>query len=108
MQGHAKHGRGADIGAVVSGAVLVVGIAVTVADVPMAWLVWPLGHGVVLPLAVAYGAREGGPGTGGRSGIERQSNDHLTQVKEAYVAGEIDEAEFERRVEVALEDDAAA
>lgn len=92
----------------VSGAVLVVGLAVTVADIPMAWPVWPLGCGVVLPLAVAYAAREGGPGTGGRSGIERRSNGHLTQVKETYVAGEMDEAEFERRVEVALEDDAAA
>jgi hypothetical protein len=54
MHGHATPGRGAGTGAVVSGAVLVVGFAVTVADVPMAWLVWPLGYGVVLPLAVAY------------------------------------------------------
>jgi uncharacterized membrane protein len=29
-------------------------------------------------------------------------------VKEAYVTGEIDEAEFERRLEAAMEDDAAA
>lgn len=102
------HGRSASIGAAVSGAVLVVGLAVTVAEVPMAWLVWPLGYGVVLPLAVAYAVREDGRGTGKRSRAEGQSRDRLAQVKEAYVTGEIDEAEFERRLEAALEDDAAA
>ena len=102
------HGRGAGIGMVVSGAVLVVGLAVTMADVPMAWLVWPLGYGVVLPLAVAYAARERSRETGGRSGSKRRSDGRLARVKEAYVTGEIDEAEFERRLEAALEDDAAA
>ncbi|MEF8887800.1 MAG: SHOCT domain-containing protein [Haloarculaceae archaeon] len=108
MHGHATPGRGAGTGAVVSGAVLVVGLAVTVADVPMAWLVWPLGYGVVLPLAVAYASREQRDAAGTQPGTGSQSDDRLARVKEAYVTGEIDEAEFERRLEAAMEDDAAA
>ena len=102
------HGRGAGIGVAVSGAVLVVGLAVTVADVPMAWLVWPLGCGVVLPLAVAYAKPKGEGNSAARQDPGGESGDRLTRVKEAYVTGEIDEAEFERRLEATLEDDAAA
>ncbi|WP_159904361.1 hypothetical protein [Salinirussus salinus] len=108
MHGHATHGSGAGTGAVVSGAVLVVGLAVTVADVPMAWLVWPLGYGAVLPLAVAYAKRKGERDAAARQDAGEESGDRLTRVKEAYVTGEIGEAEFERRLEAALEDDAAA
>jgi len=93
---------------VVSGAVLVVGLAVTVADVPMAWLVWPLGYGVVLPLAVAYASRGRRDDTVTQPGTGSQSDDRLARVKEAYVTGEIDEAEFERRLEAEMEDDAPA
>ncbi len=108
MHEHPMHGSGAGIGAAVSAAVLVVGLAATMADVPMAWLVWPLGYGVVLPLAIGYAKRENGRSPATRSAADERPGDQLAQVKEAYVAGKIDETEFERRLEAALEDDAAA
>jgi CBS-domain-containing membrane protein len=108
MHGHATHGSGAGVGAVVAAVVLVVGLAVTVADIPMAWLVWPLGYGAVLPLAIAYAKRKGERDFAARQDAGKESDDHLARVKEAYVTGEIGEAEFERRLEATLEDDAAA
>jgi hypothetical protein len=78
----------------VSMLVLVVGLAVTAADLPMAWLVWPLGYGVVLPLAIGYATRE-----------YEQSDDKadpLTELQDRYVAGEVSESEFEEELESIL------
>ena len=110
MHGHtmARSGPEAGVGAVVSVGVLVVGLAVTAAEVPMAWVVWPLGYGLVLPLAVGYAKRAGEEAPVRERGRADGTPDSLERAKAAYVAGEIDETEFERRVEAALEDDAAA
>jgi uncharacterized membrane protein len=81
-------------------AVLAVGLGLTGLGLPGAWLVWPLGYGVALPLALAYerrAGRTGEPGAGGEP-------DGVKRAKEAYVTGEIDEPEFERRLEAALEE----
>lgn len=74
--------------------VLAVGLAVTAADLPMAWLVWPLGYGVVLPLAIGYAARDS----------EQNDNtvDPLTELQNRYVEGEVSEAEFEEELEMVL------
>ena len=83
----------------VSMAVLAVGLLVTMADVPMAWVVWPLGYGVVLPLAIGYAKRRERT-SDGRDGTGR--DDPLAESKRRYVEGDIDETEFEREVEATL------
>jgi uncharacterized membrane protein len=74
--------------------VLAVGLAVTAADLPMAWLVWPLGYGVVLPLAIGYATRE--------SGQDDEGPDPVTELRDRYVDGDIGEAEFEAQLEAVL------
>lgn len=63
----------------------------------MAWVVWPLGYGVALPLAVSYGTRHF------ESGTANAEPDPLAEVRQRYVDGEIGEAEFEAEIESALE-----
>jgi len=79
----------------VSCGVLAVGLLATVASVPMAWLVWPLGYGVVLPVSVGYvAAREREEPT--------DEPDSLATLQERYVTGEVDAREFERELERVL------
>lgn len=96
------HGRGATVAGTVSLAVLAVGLTVTAAGVPMAWVVWPLGYGVVLPLAIGYAARR-------EPGVEAEAApgdpDPLARLRQRYVEGEIDELEFERKLEAVLDDE---
>jgi len=93
------HDHGMSVAAPVSMLVLVVGLAVTAADLPLAWLVWPLGYGVVLPLAIGYATRE--------SEQTEDTADPLTELRDRYVDGDISEAEFEAQLEAVLstEDD---
>ena len=102
MHSH-SHGGDASIAGVVSLVVLVVGLAVTAAEFPMAWVVWPLGYGVFLPLAVGLAARR-------ETDSERETTDPVSDLHDRYVAGDIDEREFERKLETALaeEDDGTA
>ncbi len=69
---------------------------------PYFWVAFPVGFGGVLPAAVGlakwYGA-EDAPGESARD--ERE--DALATLRERYARGDIDEAEFERRVERLLE-----
>jgi hypothetical protein len=95
------HTQEASVAGVVSLVVLAVGLTVTAADLPMAWLVWPLGYGVVLPLAIGYAARR------------EASDDHddspadpAERLRQRYVEGEIDELEFERKLEHVIETEA--
>jgi uncharacterized membrane protein len=80
--------------------VLAVGLFATIADVPMAWVVWPVGYGMVLPLAIGYTKRRQQ-----RTAEAHESSaetDALARAKQRYVDGEIDEAEFEAAVEATL------
>ena len=94
------HNPGASVAGVVSLVVLAVGLTVTAADLPMAWLVWPLGYGVVLPLAIGYAAR-------------REASDEadeptaapVERLRQRYVEGEIDELEFERKLDAVIEEE---
>ena len=93
------HSPGASVAGVVSLVVLAVGLTVTAADLPMAWLVWPLGYGVVLPLAIGYAAR--------REASDEPDDspaDPVERLRQRYVDGEINEREFERRLEVVIEE----
>ncbi len=92
----------ASVAGTVSMVVLAVGLTLTLADVPMAWLVWPVGYGVVLPLAVGYAHRRSEGLTDWR--IDRTNTDALARAKQRYVDGDIDEAEFETAVEATLEE----
>jgi uncharacterized membrane protein len=88
-------------------AVLAVGLFVTSADAPMAWVVWPVGYGLVLPLAVGYARRRARRprDTKHRGGHPRGDSDGATELaraKRRYVEGDIDEAEFETQLEATL------
>ncbi|WP_436909552.1 SHOCT domain-containing protein [Halosimplex marinum] len=81
------------------------------------WVAFPVGFGGGMPLAVALAKyyesrrdreREHGRGRGGpewRRDRERddETDDALAELRARYAAGEIDDAEFERRVERLLE-----
>jgi hypothetical protein len=99
---HERDGRHSAVAGGVSLAVLAVGLAVTAANVPMAWLVWPLGYGVVLPLAIGYAARRERADQRGDDSA-RDQHDPVSDLHDRYVAGDIDEREFERELEAALE-----
>ncbi len=100
-----RHTEGASVAGIVSLVVLAVGLTVTAAGVPMAWLVWPLGYGVFLPLAIGYAARrdEDTPDDGGD-----RAADPVARLRQRYVEGEIDEREFERKLELVMDDDGRA
>ena len=95
-----RHAQGASVAGAVSLVVLAVGLTVTAAGVPMAWLVWPLGYGVVLPLAIGYVARRD---TRRDSAETAADSDSLARLRQRYVEGEIDELEFERKLELVME-----
>ncbi len=78
------------VAGLVSMGVLAVGLTATAAGLPMAWLVWPLGYGVVLPLSIGYAAR--------RAEAD-DDTDRLDDLRERYVDGDIGEAEFEAELE---------
>jgi hypothetical protein len=90
---------GASVAGIVSLGVLAVGLALTVADVPMAWVVWPLGYGVALPLAIGYAKRQRDP-----RDVRAPHRDRLARLKDRYVRGEIDDREFEAELETVLEE----
>lgn len=94
------HNLGASVAGVVSLVVLAVGLTVTAADLPMAWLVWPLGYGVVLPLAIGYAARREASDES-----DEPTADPVDRLRQRYVEGEIDELEFERRLDVVIEEE---
>lgn len=87
-------GDGMSVAGPVSMLVLAVGLVVTAADLPMAWLVWPLGYGVVLPLAIGYAKRD--------TKRETDEPDQLAELQDRYVEGEVSEAEFEAELESVL------
>ena len=97
--------------AVVTGAVISLGVFLFVADWSLFWLVFVIGFVAVLPaatkLAEWYESRS-------TDVDETESEDDDEQVsalatlRDRYASGEIDEAEFERRVERLLETESVA
>ena len=68
------------------------------------WVAFPVGFGGLLPLAVALAKRRRANEEG--RGELGERSDALEELRSRYARGDIDEAEFERRVEALLETEA--
>ncbi len=87
---------------VVSVAVLAVGLGGLALGIDWAWVAFPVGYGGVLPLAVRR-ARAGAGDGNSADGTTGQVDDALAALRRRYAEGEIDDLEFERRLERLLE-----
>ncbi|WP_424017523.1 SHOCT domain-containing protein [Halorientalis pallida] len=87
---------------VVSLAVLAVGLGGLALGIDWAWIAFPVGYGGVLPLAVSR-ARSRADTTGTTDGATDVDDDALAALRRRYAEGEIDDVEFERRLERLLE-----
>jgi uncharacterized membrane protein len=87
---------------------LVVAFGGLALDAPFWWVAFPVGFGGLLPLTVALARRRRTSAAERARSADR--SDALEELRSRYARGEIDEAEFERRVERLLETetDAAA
>ena len=106
---------GADLPTVVAGGVttvtLLLAFGLLAAGWSSFWIVFPVGFGGVLPLAVTLAkryetrstTRTNGETTGSGAAGDEPADDAIDALRERYARGEIDEAEFERRVERLLE-----
>ena len=92
--------------AVVSGAIISIGVFLLVADWSLFWLVFVVGFVAVLPaatkLAEWYESRPADEDEADGEDEDKQAS-ALATLRDRYASGEIDEAEFERRVERLLE-----
>ena len=90
------------VAGVVTALVLTVAFGLMFAGVPYFWVAFVVGFGGVLPLAVAltrlYETR-----AEPAEPAESERSDALSTLRDRYARGDIDEAEFERRVEALLE-----
>ena len=91
---------------VVSGAIISIGVFLFVADWSLFWLVFVVGFVAVLPaatkLAEWYESRPADEDEADGEDEDKQAS-ALATLRDRYASGEIDEAEFERRVERLLE-----
>jgi uncharacterized membrane protein len=110
-------GDSADLDRIAAGAVttltLLVAFSLLAFDVPWFWVAFPVGFGGVLPLAIGLARRyERGRDRDrerdrpGEYTDERETA--LSTLRDRYARGEIDEVEFERRVERLLETETVA
>jgi len=111
--GSTRHGTDSLVGRVaplVTFATLGVAFGALPLGVEYFWIAFPVGFGTVMPLAVGLARRRAGDddrrrsrgdrrGDGRRSDARAGDNAALSTLRERYAAGEIDEEEFERRVE---------
>jgi hypothetical protein len=86
---------------VVSLVTLALGLGGLALGVDWAWVAFPVGYGGVLPLAVGLARAR----TSEASDTEQAGADPLATLRERYARGELDDAEFERRLERLLESD---
>jgi uncharacterized membrane protein len=87
---------------VVSMAVLAVGLGGLALGVEWAWVAFPVGYGGVLPLAIGWArSRTRSESPDGQHGDG--ADDALATLRERYARGDIDDVEFERRVERLVE-----
>jgi uncharacterized membrane protein len=97
--------------AVVTGAVISLGVFLFVADWSLFWLVFVIGFVAVLPaatkLAEWYESRSTDVDETEPEDDDEQAS-ALATLRDRYASGEIDEAEFERRVERLLETESVA
>jgi len=92
--------------AVLSGAIISIGVFLLVADWSLFWLVFVVGFVAVLPaatkLAEWYESRPADEDEADGEDEDKQAS-ALATLRDRYASGEIDETEFERRVERLLE-----
>ena len=99
-----------------TGLVLAVAFGLLALGVSWFWVVFPVGFAGLLPVAMGvtkwYERRQADPRTPTSESTTTAEEEALETLRNRYARGEIDEAEFERRVEVLLEtesvDDAEA
>jgi hypothetical protein len=106
------------VAGVITLAVLTVAFGAMALGVPYFWVAFPVGFGVVLPVAVGLAGRFGASSAPTRTPAPRSSDDGagpvadrdetthdeaLQTIRGRYARGELDEVEFERRVERLLE-----
>jgi uncharacterized membrane protein len=99
------------VGSVVTGAVVTVGVALLVAGWSDAWVVFVVGLVAVLPASVKLAEWYESRGTDEDPGTDEEVDERqaaLATLRDRYANGEIDEAEFERRVERLLETESVA
>jgi uncharacterized membrane protein len=94
------------VGSLVSGAVITLGVALLVAGWSEFWVVFVVGLLVVTPASIKvtewYESRDSGEESETDGEVDEQQA-ALATLRDRYANGEIDEAEFERRVERLLE-----
>ena len=88
---------------IVSMAVLAVGLGGLALGIEWAWIAFPLGYGGVLPLAIGRAKARARGGSGRDEAGSTGGDDPLATLRERYARGEIDDVEFERRVERLVE-----
>lgn len=97
---------------VVTASTIVLGVVLLAAGHSWAWVVFVVGFVAVLPaaqyLASWYETRSGESRSGEPIDMESDEQAALAALRDRYARGEIDEAEFERRVERLLETESVA
>jgi len=115
MNHYGRRGMGPLTGSVAGGVTLLVfavAFSLHALDVSWAWVVYPLGFGGLLPMAMGAAARaeRDRPSRSESRGRDRTATGRtdtdasaLESLRLRYARGEVDEREFERRVERLLE-----
>lgn len=85
----------AGVAGAVSMTVLAVAFGLLALGFEWFWIAFPIGYGAVLPLSVQYARRKKSEPVTDAD----EPTDPLTRLKERYVAGEIDEQQFERELD---------
>ena len=104
------------VAGVTTGLILTVAFGLLALGVPWFWVVFPVGFAGLLPVALGvtkwYEQRQTDHRTHQSESTTTTEEDALETLRNRYARGEIDEAEFERRLEALLEtesiDEAAA
>ena len=89
---------------VTTGLVLLVAFGLLALDVSWFWIAFPVGFGGLLPAAVGL-ARYYEESETSDTGESAASDDPVEALKNRYARSEIDEAEFERRLDDLLDSD---
>ena len=95
------------VAGVTTGLILTVAFGLLALGVPWFWVVFPVGFAGLLPVAMGltkwYEQRQTGHRTSGSESTTTAEEEALETLRNRYARGEIDETEFERRLEALLE-----
>ena len=95
------------VAGVTTGLILTVAFGLLALGVPWFWVVFPVGFAGLLPVAMGvtkwYEQRQTDHHTSGSGSTTTAEEEALETLRNRYARGEIDETEFERRLEALLE-----